>query len=411
MHNQRELQNPKVSITFGVLHSSETFHDGGYVKKLDEENKLLFDFIEEDQGEQQAEKKNSRCCCWVGTWNNPKMSDDEFYDFLIRLENEDRIKYATFQREKGEESGIEHFQFFVNFKTALRFTRVKEILPYGCHFKPMISTAERCRDYCQKADTRISKSYYEVGEFVSERQRTDLDKAIKMIDEGFSLQDVEETFPKQFFIYSRQFNSRFWNRLNRIFGDCDRNIETVFLWGDPGSGKTTYVNKQVEHRRDLFRVDNYGDYWFTGYAGQDVILLDEFVGQIDIPRMNKLLDPQPQQMNTKGGQVPACFSKVFIVSNLPLKELYQKTQMENKVLFNAFCRRLNKILHFYNDGRVVVERETFWTELEDKYAYGGVKRVPEKVVEYNMGVPKIIYQRGKFVQTELTELDVGGLPW
>ena len=37
-----------------------------------------FEIQENDVEESNAEKRNSKVRCWVGTWNNPSMSDEEF---------------------------------------------------------------------------------------------------------------------------------------------------------------------------------------------------------------------------------------------------------------------------------------------------------------------------------------------
>ena len=77
-----------------------------------------FEIFENDVEEQHAEKCNSKVSCWVGTWNNPSMSDEEFEKFLQDLESKNYLQYAIFQREQGEETGTIHFQFFVHFKNA-----------------------------------------------------------------------------------------------------------------------------------------------------------------------------------------------------------------------------------------------------------------------------------------------------
>ena len=386
------------------------------MKDINISDEEAFEIQEEDTLEKNAERKNTRCCCWVGTWNNPTMTDEEFEKFFIDLENIGRIKYAIFQREKGEKTGTIHFQFFVDFKSPSRFTLVKELLPYGCHFKPMISTKTRCQAYCSKVDTRISGPY-EIGEFVDERQRTDLDKMIKMVDDGFSLNSIYETFPKQSFMYGRLLKSRYWSRLENEFGSRARNIECIYVYGPPGVGKTTYVNLLFNNLNDLFRVDSYGEYWFTGYEGQDSIMLDEFVGQVKITKMNKLLNPFPQRMNIKGDMVPACFSKVYIVSNLSLKDLYKEYQNdpEMQVLYTAFCRRINKIIHFVSEGQYIIERDSIWEDIPAKEikVKGLTKRV-SKVYEYDKtGKASIIYSREKPFQEELSlinEKEMGEIP-
>jgi hypothetical protein len=94
-----------------------------FVRTNTEDEKL--EIIENDPMEQKAEKQNKKVSNWVGTWNNPTMTDDEFHTFLLQLENDGYLQYAIFQREPGEQSNIEHFQFYINFKNARAFNWVK----------------------------------------------------------------------------------------------------------------------------------------------------------------------------------------------------------------------------------------------------------------------------------------------
>ena len=167
-------------------------------------NKEDFEILTDDPQEMRAEKRNTKASCWLGTWNNPKMTDNEFFEFLQKLEEENILQYAIFQREKGEECGTEHFQFFLNFKNARYFNWIKQLLPYGCHFKPMISTKTACKDYCSKPDTRISENFYEVGEFIDKGGRTDLAKIIELVNNGATFREIIKLYPTQAVMYSRQ---------------------------------------------------------------------------------------------------------------------------------------------------------------------------------------------------------------
>ena len=92
-----------------------------------EKEKTMFQIVENSAEENKAEKENTRVRCWVGTWNNPKMTDDEFLEHLKSLEAKQLLQYAIFQREQGE-SGTIHFQFFVNFKNKQYFSKLFFVL-------------------------------------------------------------------------------------------------------------------------------------------------------------------------------------------------------------------------------------------------------------------------------------------
>ena len=246
-----------------------------------------FEMQEEDIEESNAEKHNKKVRCWVGTWNNPTMTDDEFEAHLQELFDQDFLKYACFQREKGEQTGTIHFQFFVDFKNARTFKWVKEKLPYGCHFKPMRSTKTHCRDYCTKQDTRVSPKYYEIGEFVEERQRTDLAKILELLKLGLSFEKVQEVYPTQCVMYKRQITDYAQSIYNTSNKKKFRDIKVYYIYGSAGVGKTSYVYNKVG-LDDIFCVDMYDNSMFTHYNNEKNLLLDEFTGKIDITYLNKL---------------------------------------------------------------------------------------------------------------------------
>lgn len=383
-----------------------------------EKEKLSFEIVEDSAEEIQAEKQNSRVRCWVGTWNNPKMTDEEFLEHLKMLEEKEILQYAIFQREKGEENGTIHFQFFVTFKNKQYFSKLKnEFLPYGCHFAPMRSNATRCRQYCSKVETRVSGPY-EIGEFQEERQRTDLLEAIKLIDDGMPFELVAQAYPTQSVMYEQKLKSRILNNFEAKYKSYARNIEITYIYGPPRTGKTTYVNSQVGFDfNKIFVVENYGEYMFTGYENQSVILFDEFIGQVKpIAKMNKLLEPFPKRLNVKGGVVQAAFDKVFIVSNYPLKDVYKDCKDEQYESYKAFCERIHKIIRFDKDGSQHLERDSIWEDIpiEEQQIPGITRRVVETYQIDSLGRKTVLYSRHKQLNVDLEELpliDDGDIPF
>lgn len=380
-----------------------------------EKEKEEFEIVENHELELQAEKMNSRVRCWCGTWNNPKMTDEEFCEWFKNLEERELIQYAIFQREKGEENGTIHFQFFVTFKNKQYFSKLKsDYLPYGCHFAPMRSDSARCRQYCSKVETRISGPY-EIGEFVQEGQRTDLLRAIKMIDEGIPFDNVAEIFPTQALMYENKLKNRELEKFSEKYKTQCRNVEIIFIYGPPRTGKTTYVNAQANFNfNDIFVVENYGEYMFTGYQRQSIVVFDEFAGQVPITRMNKLLEPFPMRLNVKGGVVQACFTKVYIISNYSLQELYQAEKTEQYESYKAFCERINKIIRFDKMHNQFIERDCVFADIpkEQQKIPGLTREIIEKFEINSIGQKKILYSKYHPEQTETTLLNnQTEIPW
>jgi len=197
------------------------------------------DFEVASEQVERAEGKNSRGTCWVGTWNNPKMTDEEFLAHLQQLEVDEHLQYACFQREEGEECKTPHFQFFVVWRNAKYFKWVKEQLPYGCHFKPMISNMTACRNYCMKPEGRIGDPY-EVGEFIAKGGRSDLREIMGLIDDGVSLGAIKKLYPTQWIQYSRQFKEYEQFVIRKKQKGKRRPLTVSYVWSSTGAGKTSF---------------------------------------------------------------------------------------------------------------------------------------------------------------------------
>ena len=90
-----------------------------------------------------------------------------------------------------------------------------------------------------------------------------------------------------------------------------------------------------------YRVTNY-DHPFDDYKGQDVILFEEFRSSLPIQDMLKYLDGYPLMLPCRYSNKAACFTKVYLVSNIPLSAQYPNVQVSDPETYRAFCRRINQ---------------------------------------------------------------------
>lgn len=93
---------------------------------------------------------------------------------------------------------------------------------------------------------------------------------------------------------------------------------------------------------NVFRAINY-KHPFDGYKGQDVILFDEFRSSLMIDDMLKYLDGYPVMLPCRYSDKVACFTKVYIVSNIPFEKQYPNVQINEPETFAAFKRRFTSI--------------------------------------------------------------------
>ena len=87
--------------------------------------------------------------------------------------------------------------------------------------------------------------------------------------------------------------------------------------------------------------------------GEQVILLDDFYGQIPLNRLLRILDRYKILLPVKGSYGFSLWSEVHITTNQPWEDWYQiirerSQSQENTgyVLFNALKRRINKVIHY-----------------------------------------------------------------
>lgn len=347
---------------------------------------------------------------WCGTWNNPNLSDEEFYEYLKTMLGQE-LQYFVFQRETAPTTGTEHFQWFIILSNRHNFNFVKSIMPYGTYIKSCDGNAIENRSYCTKTDSSCGKSYAD-GIFVMERQRTDMNNIIALAKSGASDADMLELYPTQTFMYQPRIKE-----LRRMFQREEyskrcRDVEVYFYYGPTGTRKTTRILKQ-HGLGNCFVIDNYGQFQFDGYERESVVIFDEYEGQERVTRLNKMLEPFPLKLNIKGGLVSACYEKVYFISNIPFIELYKDVQRAQPELYNAFYRRIHHIIAVDDSGRETKIKETFFEDIpEQEREFDGLTKRVLRTVRYDVsGRPHVIYERGLSQMTLIPPEAQGDMPF
>ena len=94
--------------------------------------------------------------------------------------------------------------------------------------------------------------------------------------------------------------------------------------GPPACGKSYCIQKNFPgHGRCI--CGNNG-VWFQNPLA-DVMVFEEFCGQIQLQRMLQYLDPYPLALEVKGGMRPAMYSLVIITSNTPPSGWYKADEV------------------------------------------------------------------------------------
>lgn len=276
---------------------------------------------------------------WCFRHANPTETADE----LIELFKADkRTRYLVFQKERGEENGLIHYQGYCEFSQPVKLGGLKKI-HNGIHWEVRRGTRDQARDYCIKEETRIDGPW-EFGEWGQHKgQRNDLEKLYKLARTSQTLLEVAEACPSS---YIRYYKAVQHVRQIQAFDKPTRttDLQVILYYGPPGIGKTRLA---YEKAPDLYAIPLGKQLWFDNYAGEPDVLIDDFSGNLRLVDTLRMLDRYPIQVPVKGGHVWWCPTRIFITSNVHPRKWYDYSQRADS--YRALTRRFTQVIRFSDD--------------------------------------------------------------
>lgn len=115
-------------------------------------------------------------------------------------------------------------------------------------------------------------------------------------------------------------------------------------------GKTKHV---YDEHDDIYVKDE--TQWWDGYTGNDVILFDDFRGQIPFNVMLRILDRYPYQGQVKGGYTHINSEHIFITSCKKPTEIYKSEDVKENI--DQMVRRIDNILLLKDDGSFMDKKD------------------------------------------------------
>lgn len=241
----------------------------------------------------------------VFTINNP-VAEVEF--------DEDFMQYLVYQKERGA-NGTEHYQGYVEFTKQVGFKKVKSLLGETAHVEPRKGSQAQAIAYCKKEDTRIEPPV-EMGEPRSQGQRTDVAALVDVAKSGASKREALDQLGATYVRYHKAYE-----HVQSLIKPARKPRKVKLLVGEPGVGKTRYVLDKYPDAYVIPVANN--SIWFDGYDGQEVVLIDDYAGQMPLIQFLRLLHEYPEQVPVKGGHVWFNPSRVYITSNYTIQEWYK----------------------------------------------------------------------------------------
>ena len=181
---------------------------------------------------------------------------------------------------------------------------------------------------------------------------------MEALREGKSIMEILEERPKLAFRV-REIETLRQVILSDKFSVEKRKLEVTYLYGASGAGKTWGIFEKHDPK-SICRITDYGGrngVRFDAYQCHDVLVFEEFHSQIPISAMLNYLDIYPLMLPARYNDRVACYSKVYITSNIPLEEQYQDIQRCQLETWRAFLRRVHDVIEYLPDGSTIQRKK------------------------------------------------------
>lgn len=299
------------------------------------------------------------------TINNPQTYGFDHPRIRAILSEFPGIEYWCMCDETGEQ-GTYHTHIYAAFRNSVMFDTVRSKF-YGAHIEPAKGKHRENRDYIRKEgkwqddakhETNHAETFEEWGDLPPDKGKseTQAEQIMQMVRDGKSNAEILDEMPTAY------------NRLNYIeqarqtllearYKNEWRKLSVTYIWGDTGAGKTRSVMDLYGYA-NVYRVMDYA-HPFDNYKGQDVILFDEFRSQLPLSAMLGYLEGYPTELPCRYANKVACFTKVFLVSNIPLEHQYPNVQQNEPESWAAFRRRIQVVHHMTRDFEELPPDDSF----------------------------------------------------
>lgn len=237
------------------------------------------------------------------------------------------LAYVVYGKEIAPSTHTPHLQCYIYFKNQVEFSSVKKLFP-SAHIEPQKGTPKQASDYCKE-----DGDWKEYGTLPENGHRTDLDIIYKKVIDGEDLDNIILENPDAY--------NRCHKALHKIEDIQLRKnrrqsmTEGEWIFGGTGLGKSEYAFQFPDSY-----VYPYDNGWWDGYKQQDIVVIDEFRGQLPFNELLRMVDKHPNYFVRRRCREPMPFisKKVIITSSLPPWQVYKNLPDNDNIkqLFRRF---------------------------------------------------------------------------
>lgn len=249
----------------------------------------------------------------------------------INWSTKDKLRYIIGQQEICPTTGKIHWQMYAEFTDSVSMKFVKETLGDNTvHIEQAKGTALQNKAYCHK-DESSNGFRFEHGKAGGDQgKRTDLLELKDQILGGQkTARDVLIEDPVAYHQYGRT--------IEKLQSVAERKVfrtwmtKGIWLWGATGTGKSERAFKDYNPDTHYsLNVEDSG--WWEGYNGHEIVIIDDFRGNIPYAELLKLVDRNPKGVKQRfKGDVPFLAKTVIITSSMPPDRVYKNLAKEDSL--------------------------------------------------------------------------------
>lgn len=257
--------------------------------------------------------------------------------------------------------GMRHLHIVLCGKSQYYFDTIKRFMGDKAHIEMTKGNKEQVEEYInktgrfdEKGETILAKA--QKGELIGGQGfRTDLERIREALEEGMSWEEVRR-------LDDRFFDSRMTAQIKNMYFDMrkqetplKRHVRVHWIFGDSGSGKTgTLFSLEEEYGADnIFIVSDYLAP-FDGYAGQPVLLMDEFRGQLQYSVLLDVTEGYRKQVHCRNANALSLWNEVYITTIKTPEQVYTKmidkeeadkdpiSQLLGRITDISYCYKVNR---------------------------------------------------------------------
>ncbi len=288
-----------------------------------------------------------------------KLSEQELCEYVV-------CQWASSTRQAAclycvSKEGMKHLHIVLCGNNPIRFSRVKKFIGDKGHIAMTRGNKEQVEAYInktgkfeEKGEVILAKA--QEGELVGRQgRRADIELIRDAIDRGMSWQEVRR-------LNDNFFDSRMTAMIKNMYFDkraqetpFKRNVAVHWLFGESGSGKTGIIFDLIARHGEgnVYLVSDYQNP-FDNYAGEPIVILDEFRGQLPYATVLSMLEGYKKEVHCRYANVMGLWTDVYITTIKTPEQVYAKMidkeeadtdpigQLLGRIKYFSYCYRVNR---------------------------------------------------------------------